>query len=199
MWEWPSKYLNNRTLRFHVTTGTRALSWGEVLALWADDPAFCDSFVSVLAGVPWNAFRWETPPVLEHDLDEPFEFVVMDSPELRGTPDPTPFAEHFRRTNQRPVVSFPNLGGDAHLVVPCPLVEDEVYTHLACFVRGAPQEQQRALWHEVGLAMERRAGDTPVWLSTAGGGVAWLHVRLDAQPKYYAHAPYRQESPGPGA
>ena len=78
------------------------------------------------------------------------------------------------------------------MVVPCPIAEEEAYTHLGCFVRGAPQSQQRALWHEVGLAMEHRAGDAPVWLSTAGGGVAWLHVRLDDHPKYYAHAPYRR-------
>ncbi len=31
----------------------------------------------------------------------------------------------------------------------------------------------------------------PVWLSTAGAGVSWLHVRLDDRPKYYGHGPYR--------
>lgn len=195
MWEWPSKPLDDRTLRFHAATGTRLLSWGEALALWTDDPAFCDAFAAVLAGTPWEAFRWETPPLLDRDLDEPFEFVVIDSPELIGPPDPAPFAEHFRRADRQAVVSFPNLGGDAQLVVPCPLIEDEAYTHLARFVRDAPGAQQRALWHEVGLAMERRAGENPVWLNTAGGGVAWLHVRLDDLPKYYAHRPYRQASP----
>ncbi len=28
--------------------------------------------------------------------------------------------------------------------------------------------------------------------STAGGGVSWLHVRLDSWPKYYGYAPYKQ-------
>jgi hypothetical protein len=40
--------------------------------------------------------------------------------------------------------------------------------------------------------MHQRVSAKPVWLSTAGGGVAWLHVRLDDRPKYYAHAPYRR-------
>jgi hypothetical protein len=31
----------------------------------------------------------------------------------------------------------------------------------------------------------------PEWLSTAGAGVSWLHVRLDDRPKYYGYAPYR--------
>jgi hypothetical protein len=30
----------------------------------------------------------------------------------------------------------------------------------------------------------------PIWLSTAGMGVAWLHIRLDERPKYYSHKPY---------
>ena len=31
----------------------------------------------------------------------------------------------------------------------------------------------------------------PRGIMTAGAGVAWLHVRLDDQPKYYSHTPYR--------
>jgi hypothetical protein len=38
--------------------------------------------------------------------------------------------------------------------------------------------------------MAARVSTTPVWLSTAGAGVAWLHVRLDDRPKYYSHRPY---------
>jgi hypothetical protein len=36
----------------------------------------------------------------------------------------------------------------------------------------------------------RRTGE-PVWLSTNGDGVSWLHVRIDERPKYYTHGPYR--------
>jgi len=198
MREWPSEFLDDRTLRFHAATGTRLLSWAEALALWTDDPAFSDAFSSVLAGTPWEAFRWETPSLLERDLDKPFEFVVIASPDLIGPPDPMPFAEHFRRSDGQAIVSFPNLGGDAQLVVPCPLTEDEAYTHLACFIRRAPRSQQRALWHEIGLTMARRVGNRPVWLNTAGSGVAWLHIRLDEQPKYYEYAPYRRLPSGSG-
>ncbi len=38
--------------------------------------------------------------------------------------------------------------------------------------------------------MHARVGDRPTWLSTAGHGVAWLHVRLDTRPKYYRYTPY---------
>jgi hypothetical protein len=32
------------------------------------------------------------------------------------------------------------------------------------------------------------------WVSTAGTGVPWLHVRRDTRPKYDRHAPYRAAS-----
>ena len=31
-----------------------------------------------------------------------------------------------------------------------------------------------------------------LWLSTAGLGVYWLHLRLDTRPKYYSFQPYRK-------
>jgi hypothetical protein len=56
----------------------------------------------------------------------------------------------------------------------------------------APEPQKHALWMLVGVAMQRRLNNRPVWLSTAGAGVSWLHVRLDDRPKYYGYRPYRE-------
>ncbi|MEJ2577044.1 MAG: hypothetical protein P8106_10325, partial [Gammaproteobacteria bacterium] len=72
---------------------------------------------------------------------------------------------------------------------------DEHYPHLAVFLRNAPKDQVRALWLRTAEEMLRHVGDRPTWLSTAGGGVAWLHVRLDRRPKYYSHTPYRLAQP----
>src|SRR5262245_64944563 len=102
--------------------------------------------------------------------------------------DPGAFAEHFRP--DRSVVTFDNLGHDAVLVAPCPGEPGSNFSHLASFNGTAAPAQQDALWQAVGEAMDERLGARPVWLSTAGLGVAWLHVRLDDRPKYYRHAPY---------
>lgn len=107
------------------------------------------------------------------------------------TPDPEAFAEHFRA--DRSVVSFGNLGGDAILIAPCPEEGGANFAHLASFTAMASQARQDALWQAVGVAMEKRIGAKPIWLSTAGLGVAWLHVRLDTRPKYYRFAPYRDQ------
>lgn len=186
---WPCESPEKRTIRFFARESNRALNWNEVLGRWKDDADFRASFTNVLAAAPFEAFRWETPGVTTSDLQSAFEFALTDSPELLTGPDPSPFLEHF--THAGPVVSFRNLGGDAELLVPCPLAPESAYTHLAVFVRDAPDAQRHALWREASLAMTRRLGARPVWLSTAGGGVAWLHVRLDDRPKYYVHQPYR--------
>ena len=167
---------------------------GRVLALWQKDPVFRAFFMDVLAAMPLDAFRWETPPVTRHNLDRPFEFVLLDAPELARAPDPSDFEQHFGNAASGEVVAFMNLGGDALMVVPTPAEPRSAYAHLAAFTRGAPTEQQHLLWQRAGVALENRLGEEPVWLSTAGTGVPWLHVRLDTRPKYYLHAPYRSLS-----
>ncbi len=91
------------------------------------------------------------------------------------------------------MLAFANLGKDAVLIVPRPLGPASVYGHLAAFVRKARDTQRHELWRVVGAETEARLGDSPVWLSTAGMGVSWLHVRLDSRPKYYGHAPYTRQ------
>lgn len=192
MWTSRSEKLaDGRGLRFAIDRDSSHVSYAEVLHRWRSDPEFRSFFTTLLAGAPFTAFRWETPPITAATSGRTFEFVLLDSPELVTAPDQGAFAEHFRGAADGGVVEFPNLGKDAILVVPCPIGPPSAYGHLAAFVRRAPEAQRHALWELVGAAMERRLGATPVWLSTAGAGVAWLHVRLDNRPKYYGYGPYR--------
>jgi hypothetical protein len=193
MWSFRSERLaDGRGLRFTVEHGTKPTAYSDILRAWQNDQAFCTLFNAQLAEAPYSAFRWETPAVTAATVTRPFEFVLLDSPGLASTPDPQAFAEHFRGAPKAGVVEFANLGGDAILVVPCPLAAPSAYGHLAAFVREAPETQRHALWQAVAGAMARRLGTRPVWLSTAGAGVSWLHVRLDDRPKYYGFGPYRQ-------
>jgi hypothetical protein len=177
-------------LRFAVERDSQPATIKDVIDAWHTDASFREWFNSLLAGVPFTAFRWETPAVTSSTATRPFEFVVLDAPGLARRLDPYAFEQHFAGAKAG-VVAFPNLGGDAILVVPCPLAEPSAYGHLAAFVRLAPNEQRHALWQLVGETMARRIGAQPVWLSTAGAGVSWLHVRLDNRPKYYGFSPYK--------
>jgi hypothetical protein len=194
MWAARSEELTSaRGLRFAVLLGSRLATVADVLRGWRDDAGFRTLFNSLLADSPYAAFRWETPAVTAATLAHPFEFVLLDNPGLARPPDPEAFAEHFTTATDG-VATFSNLGSDAIMVVPCPLSEPEAYGHLAAFVRRAPEPQRDALWRRVGEAMARRIGAKLVWLSTAGAGVSWLHVRLDDRPKYYGFGPYRKSA-----
>lgn len=184
---------DGRGLRFFLELGSEPASFLDVLRGWQTDPNFRSRFNALLADAPFSAFRWETPAINATTLSRPFEFVLLDSPGLARRPAPEAFAEHFSRATGTGVVVFPNLGGDAIMVVPCPRASPDAYGHLAAFVRLAPETQRDALWESVGTAMAQRVGDRLVWLSTAGAGVSWLHVRLDDRPKYYGYGPYRDD------
>lgn len=178
--------------RYEILDGARRPSYGEVLALWRRDGDFRSFFISLLSDAPFTAYRWETPPVTAGTLDRPFEFVLLDSPGLAVPADPTAFAAHLDGAeDEEGVVVFPNLGRDATLIVPLPRGAPSAYGHIAAFAREAPADQQHALWRAVGKTMAGTAGGRPVWLSTAGGAVPWLHIRLDSRPKYYGFLAYR--------
>jgi hypothetical protein len=182
---------DGRVIRFAIDIGPAPLSYSEVISYWQFDAGFRAFFIALLADSPFPVFRWETPAVTRATANRPFEFVLLDSPELAIDPDPAAFAGHFVAAAPGEVVEFPNLGGDAILVAPCPDDPISDFGHIAAYLRHAPEAQQHSLWKTVGAAMQRRLDSRPVWLSTAGGGVAWLHVRLDDRPKYYGYAPYR--------
>jgi hypothetical protein len=191
MWSFHREELSADVLHFAVERNAKPVSFAEVIRAWQIDTAFREWFNALLADAPFSAFRWETPGVTSTTASRPFEFVLLDEPSLAHRPDAEAFAEHFRAKPQATVIDFANLRGDAVLVVPCPVAAPTAYGHLAAFVRAAPAEQRDALWRAVGEALSRRLGPKPVWLSTAGAGVSWLHVRLDDRPKYYGHGPYR--------
>lgn len=194
MWTTQSEKLTGTNgLRFALARDSRPATVSEVLGAWSSDEEFRSFFNSLLANAPFDAFRWETPAVMSTTLANPFEFVLLDSPSLARRPDPEAFADFFH-DNASAVVSFTNLGGDAIMIVPCPVVEPSAYGHLAAFVRLAPEAQRQSLWKLVGESAVRRIGSKPIWLSTAGAGVSWLHVRLDDRPKYYGYTPYRKSA-----
>lgn len=167
----------------------RTQTFDDVVRGWREREDFRLFWCSSLRNAPFDAYAWECPPVTANTLSRGFDCVFVASPLLARMPaDSQAFAEHFRPDQS--VATFANLGGDAVLVAPSPADGGDNYSHLASFVATAPASQQDALWKAVGEACNRRIGTKPVWISTAGLGVAWLHVRLDDRPKYYRHTPY---------
>jgi hypothetical protein len=189
MWHFETQSLAPGVIGATVLASNVRMTFAQVISLWHNDETYVAEWVAQLAAVRFDAYCLETPPLTKQTLNKPFECVFVASPALATLEaDPRPFQEHFKKS--RGSVAFESLGKDALLVAPCPVSESTCYTHLACFVRSAAREEACELWRTVAQALDERLADAPLWLSTAGLGVAWLHVRLDSRPKYYRHRPY---------
>ena len=165
----------------------RHRSWIEALR---DDAGARRVLTEALRAAPFRACLWETPALLPDDDGSEAEMVVTESTALsRSRSDPSSFAEAFR--SRCTIATFANLRGDAVLVAPHPEHAPDS-AHLAAFVRSASDDVVDALWIAVADAVSTwlAARGRPVWVSTSGLAVPWLHVRLDSVPKYYSHRPY---------
>ena len=190
MWTSQRDYLEPAgTLRLRFSSGDDYLSYGGFLRALVEDASFRELIQDEMRAAPFVAFRWETPPLTSTNIDQPFECLLHDSPGLDVQADPTDFEAYFQPGIE--VVSFQNLGADALLIVPCPISKSANYSHIGAFHRSAPHTQQHAFWMTVAQTVLARLGPQPLWLNTAGGGVDWLHMRLDERPKYYRYLPWR--------
>lgn len=191
-WEWRTQLHPNRSLiAASVLRAGWPLSFQELLAGWSGSAEFRAFWVRSLRRVPFEAYCWELPPLTSNVLARAFECVFVENRDLaRLSADRRAFAELFAKAGKSEFAVFENLGRDATLIAPCPLGESSAYTHLASFVRNAPGSQIDGIWKALAKAMRPRVGEAPLWLSTAGMGVPWLHLRLDTRPKYYRHQPY---------
>jgi hypothetical protein len=194
MWKSHPETIDSETIRTSLTSDGRFISFREFFDLLQTSQEFRFFFTATIAESPFQAFFWETPPVSNRTLDQQFEFVVLQGISLlQLQPDPSPFESQFLKQPTEPVLTFANLGGDALLIVPRPIDNHASYTHLAAFLRNAPKSQVSALWKCAGAAVQKRISDLPMWISTAGLGVAWLHLRLDSRPKYLRFKPYKND------
>ncbi len=189
MWiSYPTKS-SDQTTHYQIGTAGGLLKFSEVIDLWIDDPAFREWYSDLLSKADFAAYFWEHPPFTRAELSLDYEFVLVNSSQLpRIKANPKPFQGFFNKKSL--IVDFPNLRGDAHLVVPVALHSDTDYSHLASFLCSAEKKQIDQFWKKVGHTFKQKINHNPLWLSTHGLGVAWLHVRIDQRPKYYHHSNY---------
>lgn len=190
MWHDTVQSLGSITHHYQILQNNTPIPFQNFIEGLVHNPSFRTFYNDLLAKSAFEGFFWEHPPISKADLDKPYEFVLVKSNAIhKVTAEPTAFAQHFIAAQY--VADFPNLGGDAHLIAPTPEIEPQYYSHLGSFVRRAPSEQRDAFWQRVGECYAEATENGKRWLSTAGMGVYWLHVRVDRRPKYYRHASYR--------
>ena len=139
------------------------------------------------AAMRWEGrppFRIEFPPLSAETLGAAFSAVMLPSPSLDRRPDFSAFAGPAAAAGGR-VAAFPNLGGDALLVVPKPERPGSNFCHVQRFYTEASPGLRAEFTRVLAERVLDRCGRETVWLNAAGAGVPWFHMRLDRGPKYY--------------
>ncbi|MAK61527.1 MAG: hypothetical protein CMK09_11145 [Ponticaulis sp.] len=187
---------DGRVLRYSFEWVGSPLSFGEAISLMDWEDGFVDFLSELISQSGFSGLVWECPPVTRATLSRQFEFVVIDTGKpYHPNPDPSSFRSYLEPLDGREGVStFRNLGGDASLIIPS-WVDGADYRDLLHFLKSASLTHKRLFWRSISDAIQSGLDDSPIWLSIAGSGEPWLHVRLDSQPKYYQHKPYRKEKP----
>ncbi len=184
-----SKSATGSTELIKLYQNEEPLTFSVFFRLLQDDHDFAGWYTELLKSSPFTSYFWEHPPLTTSNFACGAEFVMIDAPVLESMrPNTEAFRSHFAGED---IVTFRNLGGDAMLIVPSPADSSPGHAHLATFLHEAPDSQVRALWRSVGQTICKSLTDKPIWLSTSGLGIAWLHIRLDSSPKYYQHQPYK--------
>jgi hypothetical protein len=191
--------------------GLTVKEWASTVATASEGDSSIVLLNDIIASSPYDAVFFETPSTTAATYESQlFEFVLVDAPRLlafaesqSSTMSANPFHNALATASNATAfaATFLNLGADALLVVPkatggsAERQESHQYAHLATFIRNGASEQIAAVWNMVAQAYLDRVlqqQPNPVWLSTSGMGVLWLHFRLDTVPKYYTYEPYRK-------
>jgi len=179
---------------FNKTTYT-SISYKDAILMLQKDEAFINLVIKILKNCEFKSYFFETPPVQINVYDKiQFEFVLVDAVRLNNIKsDKYAFQQYFTSDF---TVSFENLGKNALLIVPCPRDMNIInqYAQLATFVREAKIDEVYSLLKLTALKMDEVVKkNKPIWLSTSGLGVYWLHMRIDTFPKYYTYFEYRNK------
>ena len=192
--------IQNGVTQVHIMNAQGLLlSYAQFIEGCKSNATFRDVVIELLQPTGYTDYLWE---VIGTDQarwkQQPFECVLIKLP-YRSALDYTPFLEHLKPAvaDQKVVIAFPSLSGDS-LVVPVPSDLNNPafpkYGHLADFIKHAPlkakHELLRLMAHEFEHVCQSSA--RPMYLSTNGLAVAWLHVRIEHTPKYYNHQPYKR-------
>lgn len=178
-------------MRYRMCQDETHLAFDEALDLLESSAEFCEFLSRTINESSYAALRWETPPVTRQTVGRQFEFVLVNDLLLVADPEPDVFSSYFRTLPREVlVVAVPNLGQTAKLVVPRECASQATYIHLKAFLGGAPRAQIHEFWRCVAQTTKQELSERRLWVSTAGGGVSWLHVRIEGKPKYYSYRPY---------
>jgi hypothetical protein len=189
-----TSYLTVKSSLLQLQENGQFLSFADVIKRWQNSGIFREFYTATLLKHGENGCFWEHPKLNKSTVDQPYECVITQTDAFsKRTANFRPFARAVSPGKR--ISIFPNLSGEALLVVPNP--PDKISFNgrdLISFHQTAPIDLVHDLWKNIGQETAKAiAANAPFqYLSTHGLGVLWLHIRLEQSPKYYHHRPYKR-------
>jgi hypothetical protein len=153
---------------------------------------FRQTIIDLFANYDCDSVYWEFPPYYANAQHLNAEFTFVNTKGF-GKANINAFVEYFDKSINE-IVVFPNISKDALLISVSDNKNNEYDSHIMNFMKYHPSvETKHNLLKTIGenmLCHTNNAG--PIWLSTSGKGVQWLHVRISTTPKYYKCVAYTQ-------
>lgn len=170
----------------------KPITWAEALRLMVDKEEKGVHFRRRLVGAINHAKTefvfWECEPATAATAPvQPFRFVVLETDYQRPFPDKNTFRGKLDGWSPS---SFPSEEGDAILVAPStdmPWLCGGIKSF--CTAGDYTFPLLALLGKTIREALDA-APLAPIFVSTHGLGVPWLHVRVERRPKYYTYKPF---------
>lgn len=179
------------TIKYKIENQNQVLCFKTVIDLLINSSEFRLELSQVLKQSKFEGFYLEVKPCSTATLENDFEFVTVFGRHFgEFSMDVESFKEHF--IDEEKTLSFKNRRGNSELIVPNNINPECNYAHLAVFLRTATNDEIDDFWKTIGLSYSKSINDKPVWLSTSGLGVHWLHMRIDQKPKYYRYSSFKK-------
>ncbi|MEM8524631.1 MAG: hypothetical protein AAGG68_08300 [Bacteroidota bacterium] len=176
---------------YKITEQNKPISFRQFIEILKRSSTFRLFFNNLFSQAEFNAFFWEVRPVIKDQLDNDFEFVIIQNTALEHRKSDASNLEDYLVSDEL-ALGYENLRKDTKYIIPTEKAASEIYNHLANFVRNVPEEQINQFWKKVAAEYRKSVSEQPVWLSTHGLEARWLHVRIDSKPRYYSYNDYRQ-------
>lgn len=187
-----------------VLTVKSKLTWKEFSEqLSTGNKGLCKKFANLFKSDPeWLGVYLESKPFTKHSAESQtveFKIIRDDMSFKHMVEDKNGFKDKFDKfckSGVESVIDFYSRYPENYLISPCPYSEKTGINraHIKAFFQTASDQEITNLCIKIGqklLDAINENSNKGIWLSTHGGGVSWLHVRIYRSPDYYHTNEYK--------
>lgn len=147
---------------------------------------FRNDIINIFMECEHDNVYWEFPPFFLETKQNVAKFAIIKCGNF-GKSNSASFKNFLNNKKDNEIVIFKNLSGDTDLITINSVdPENPNFCHIMKFMKNSSHKNKHQLLKTIGKEMLKYSNNIdPIYLSTHGHGVPWLHVRISKFRKYY--------------